>query len=57
MPVATKTIDVDAFVDLAGIDPVLVRSTYYVAPAAGAKPYALLAQAWRAPARWQSSGS
>jgi DNA end-binding protein Ku len=45
VPVATKTIDVDTFVDLVDIDPVLFESSYYVAPAAGVKPYALLARA------------
>src|SRR3954462_15031130 len=45
VPLATKAIDVDGFVDLADIDPVLFESTYYVAPAAGTKPYALLAKA------------
>jgi DNA end-binding protein Ku len=43
---ATKSIDVEQFVDPAEIDPVFFESTYYVAPAAtGAKPYALLARA------------
>jgi DNA end-binding protein Ku len=46
VPLATKSIDVEQFVNLAEIDPVLFESTYYVAPSAtGAKPYALLAGA------------
>jgi DNA end-binding protein Ku len=46
VPLATKSIDVEQFVDLSEIDPVLVESTYYVAPTTtGAKPYALLAGA------------
>jgi DNA end-binding protein Ku len=43
---ATKSIDVEQFVDPAEIDPVLFDTTYYVAPGAvGAKPYALLVRA------------
>ena len=46
VPLATKSIDVDQFVDLGEIDPVFFETSYYVAPAAtGAKPYALLARA------------
>lgn len=46
VPLATKSIDVEQFVDLAEIDPVLFESSYYVAPTTGgAKPYALLAGA------------
>ena len=46
VPLATKSIDVDQFVDLSEIDPVFFETSYYVAPAAtGAKPYALLARA------------
>jgi DNA end-binding protein Ku len=46
VPLATKSIDVDQFVDPAEIDPVLFDTTDYVAPAAsGAKPYALLVRA------------
>ena len=32
VPLATKSIDVEQFVDLTEIDPVLFESTYYVAP-------------------------
>jgi DNA end-binding protein Ku len=46
VPLATKSIDVEQFVDPAQIDPVFFDTTYYVAPAAmGAKPYALLVRA------------
>jgi Ku protein len=45
VPLATKSIDVESFVGLDEIDPVFFESTYYVAPAAGAKPYALLVRA------------
>jgi DNA end-binding protein Ku len=46
VPLATKSIDVEQFVDPAEIDPVFFDTTYYVAPAAmGAKPYALLVRA------------
>ena len=49
VPLATKTIDVEEFVDLAEIDPLFFESTYYVAPAGvGTKPYALLAAALEA---------
>jgi DNA end-binding protein Ku len=45
MPVATKTIDLEEFVDLEEIDPVYFDTAYHLAPDANAKPYALLAQA------------
>jgi DNA end-binding protein Ku len=42
-PRATKTIDIEEFVDLAEIDPVYYDSAYHVAPATGgAKAYRLL---------------
>jgi len=45
-PRRTKTIDIEAFVELADIDPVYYDSAYHVAPAqGGAKPYALLLSA------------
>ena len=45
-PAAARTIDIDAFVDLADIDPVLYDSAYHLAPdEATAKPYKLLAEA------------
>jgi DNA end-binding protein Ku len=45
-PRHTKTIDIEAFVELAEIDPVYYDSAYHVAPAqGGAKPYALLLSA------------
>jgi DNA end-binding protein Ku len=45
-PRATKTIDVEEFVDLAEIDPVYYDSAYHVAPATGgAKAYRLLLSA------------
>ncbi len=45
VPLATKTIDVEEFVELAAIDPVFFESSYYVAPHVSHKPYALLAKA------------
>lgn len=45
VPLATKQIDVEEFVELAEIDPVMFDATYYVAPATGKKSYALLARA------------
>lgn len=45
-PRHTKTIDIEAFVELAEIDPVYYDSAYHVAPATGgSKPYALLLSA------------
>lgn len=45
-PRATKTIDIEEFVDLAEIDPVFYDSAYHVAPApGGAKAYRLLLDA------------
>ena len=45
-PVAARTIDIDAFVDLADIDPVFYDSAYHLVPdEATAKPYKLLAEA------------
>jgi DNA end-binding protein Ku len=45
-PEASRTIDIEEFVDLADIDPLFYDSAYYVAPdKATTKPYALLAQA------------
>ena len=48
VPVATKTVDLDEFVDLDEIDPVFFDSAYYVAPGTNPKPYVLLAQAMEA---------
>jgi len=45
-PEATRTIDIDEFVDLTEIDPVFYDSPYHIAPVkASAKPYALLVRA------------
>ena len=45
-PKATRTIDIQEFVDLADIDPIFYDATYYIAPdKATVKPYALLARA------------
>jgi DNA end-binding protein Ku len=47
-PKATKTIDIEEFVDLAEIDPIYYDHSYYLAPAAGgAKAYRLLLDAMR----------
>ena len=45
-PDATRTIDIEQFVDLEEIDPLFYDAAYYVAPDKGAsKPYALLSRA------------
>ncbi len=47
-PKATKTIDIEDFVDLADIDPIFYDHSYYLAPSAGgAKAYRLLLNAMR----------
>ena len=47
-PKATKTVDIEEFVDLADIDPIYYDHSYYLAPAAGgAKAYKLLLEAMR----------
>jgi DNA end-binding protein Ku len=47
-PKATKTIDIEDFVDLDQIDPIFYDHSYYLAPTAGgAKPYRLLLDAMR----------
>ena len=47
-PKATKTIDIEEFVDLEDIDPIYYDHSYYVAPApGGAKAYRLLLEAMR----------
>jgi DNA end-binding protein Ku len=45
IPAATKTVDLEEFVDLAEIDPVYFENAYYVAPDSNPKPYVLLARA------------
>lgn len=45
IPSATKTIDLEEFVDLHEIDPVYFDSPYIAAPDGAAKPYKLLASA------------
>jgi DNA end-binding protein Ku len=47
-PKATKTIDIEEFVDLVEIDPIYYDHSYYLAPTAGgAKAYRLLLEAMR----------
>jgi DNA end-binding protein Ku len=47
-PKATKTIDIEEFVDLPDIDPIYYDHSYYLAPSAGgAKAYRLLLDAMR----------
>jgi DNA end-binding protein Ku len=47
-PKATKTVDIEEFVDLAEIDPIYYDHNYYLAPTAGgAKAYRLLVDAMR----------
>jgi DNA end-binding protein Ku len=45
VPVATKSIEVEEFVELTAIDPIFFEASYYVAPHLSTKPYALLAKA------------
>jgi DNA end-binding protein Ku len=45
MPAATKTVELEEFVDLEEIDPVFYDAAYYVAPGTNPKPYVLLARA------------
>jgi len=45
IPAATKTVELEEFVDLEEIDPVYFDSAYYVAPGSNPKPYVLLARA------------
>ncbi|MET0146646.1 MAG: Ku protein [Ilumatobacteraceae bacterium] len=45
IPSATKTVELEEFVELDEIDPVYFESAYYVAPDANPKPYVLLARA------------
>jgi DNA end-binding protein Ku len=47
-PKATKTIDIEEFVEIADIDPIFYDHSYYLAPATGgAKAYRLLLEAMR----------
>jgi DNA end-binding protein Ku len=48
IPAATKTVDLEEFVDLVEIDPVYFDSAYYLAPGTNPKPYVLLARAMEA---------
>lgn len=48
MPVATKSVDLEEFVDLTDIDPVYFDSAYHLAPDGPPKPYVLLARAMEA---------
>ena len=45
IPAATKTIDLEEFVDLDQIDPIYFEKPYYLAPHLSPKPYVLLARA------------
>ena len=45
MPVSTKTVELEEFVDLDEIDPVFYDAAYHVAPGTNPKPYVLLARA------------
>ena len=45
VPLNTKSVELQEFVDLDAIDPVFFETTYYVAPHLSPKPYALLARA------------
>ncbi len=48
MPVATKSVDLEEFVDLSEIDPVYFDTAYHLAPDGPPKPYVLLARAMEA---------
>ncbi len=48
MPVATKSVDLEEFVDLVDIDPVYFDTAYHLAPDGPPKPYVLLARAMEA---------
>ena len=48
MPVATKSVDLEEFVDLTEIDPVYFDTAYHLAPDGPPKPYVLLARAMEA---------
>ncbi len=48
IPAATKSVDLEEFVDLVEIDPVYFDTAYHVAPDANPKPYVLLARAMEA---------
>ena len=48
MPVATKSVDLEEFVDLSEIDPVYFDTAFYLAPDGPPKPYVLLARAMEA---------
>ncbi len=45
LPIKTRSIELEAFVDLDEIDPMLFDASYYLAPDALPKPYALLVAA------------
>jgi DNA end-binding protein Ku len=45
IPAATRTVELEEFVELAEIDPIYYESAYYVAPDSNPKPYVLLARA------------
>ncbi|HZB42070.1 MAG TPA: Ku protein [Ilumatobacter sp.] len=45
IPSATRTVEIEEFVDLDEIDPVYFDAAYYVAPGPTPKPYVLLAKA------------
>jgi DNA end-binding protein Ku len=45
IPAATRSVELEEFVDLADIDPVYFDNSYYVAPDGSPKPYVLLARA------------
>jgi len=45
IPAATRTVELEEFVELSDIDPIYFESAYYVAPDSNPKPYVLLARA------------
>jgi len=45
IPAATRTVELEEFVELSEIDPIYYENAYYVAPDSNPKPYVLLARA------------
>jgi non-homologous end joining protein Ku len=57
VPLATKTTEVEEFVNLAEIDPIYFETSYYVAPTSPRSATHSSPRRWSQPARWRSCGS
>ena len=57
MPAATKSVDLEEFVDLVDIDPVYFDTAYHLAPDGHPSPTSCSHGRWRPAARWRSAGS